>query len=150
MTSAFIPHNRPSVAVEDSITNPDAFYPNFSVLNFRSAMRVDDTVTDSRCKEQLLTAIRFINAELNSLLYREQYYPNDTQLPIGVDMDWYITAVYHRAKAYIIEQYHDIDTAKTGQDRADNMEARIDVYLQRSREVLRQLLHRSRATIKLI
>lgn len=149
-TSAFIPHDRPKTTIADAISNPDPFYPDCRLAEFREKMRVDDTASDARVKEQILTALHFINAELRAGLFREQWHPSAANLP-EPDVFWYQAAVYHRAKAYIIEQYRDIDTSKTrGDARADDMENRIDVYLQRSREALRRLLHRSRATIKLI
>ena len=48
------------------------------------------------------------------------------------------------------KQYRDVDTTAKGSERADGLERRIRKALQRSREALRLVLGKSRATIALI
>ena len=71
-------------------------------------------------------------------------------LAAGRDTARYLQAVWQRAKAYELEQYRDIDTTDSGSRRAEGIESRIDTALQRSREALRSLMGRGRATIVLI
>lgn len=145
--SSYIPHQQPTdPAVDDNIANTDAFYPAVSLADFRRTMRVDDIATDARVAEQIRTAMLMINGEI--AFWRAQQ--TATELSDEQAKAYYRIALYHRAKAYIIEQYRDVDTTKSGHDEASALETRINVYLQRSREALRMLINVGRMTVVLI
>ena len=145
--SAFIPHtpgNPP--ANNDRIIPADDFSPPLSVAEWKLRMRVDDNVSPARSTEILKRAMLDIIDELQPWRAKQ----TTTTLADGRDSARYLQAVWQRAKAYELEQYRDIDTTDSGSRRAEGIESRIDTALQRSREALRRLMGRGRATIVLI
>ena len=146
--SAFIPSDKPAPhPVSDIVTNPDAFYPDFSLSEFRREMRNDKTVTDERLAEHFEVAIIMINALIQD--WRTQQLGIE-RLPVGTQTTLYKTAVYRRVKTYILEQYRDIDTTGDGHDRADKYDQRIAYEQQREREAVRLLIGKNRTTAVLI
>ena len=145
--SALIPHSPGNPPANgDRIAPPDDFYPALSVAEWKRRMRVDDNVSPARSIEILTSAMYDITDELRPWRARQ----TATALAEGRDTAHYLQAVWQRAKAYELEQYRDIDTTDSGSRRAEGIESRIDSALQRSREALRSLMGRGRATIVLI
>lgn len=145
MSSAFIPH-RPGIDLtHDTLERPDDFYPPLSVSDWKTRMRVDDNVSAARSHDILTTAMHMVHEELTQWRGVQKQPALD-----GVQIVYYRQAVYQRAKAHELEQYRDIDTSEAGSRRAEGLESRIDTALQRSREHLRRLMGKHRATIKLI
>ena len=144
MSSAFIPHRAATDPRYDDNLQSDDYYPAIRVSVWRERMRVDDTVSDARSHEILSTAVLLVNDEL--AVWREA---QQTPLPDS-KQHHYRRAVYQRAKAIELEWYRDVDTTAKGSERADGLERRIRTALQRSREALRLVLGKSRATIALI
>ncbi|MCF6221649.1 MAG: head completion/stabilization protein, partial [Robiginitomaculum sp.] len=62
----------------------------------------------------------------------------------------YMAAVFNEAKADLVERYRDFDSTNDGHDEADTLEETIDDYRRKSRENIRALLGRPRATIELL
>jgi len=137
----------------------DGFFPDFTVADFRDATRLQDTVTDGRVLQALRTAMMDVNRELRPWQSERQaeghaglflvpsvHYGDQSEL-----MHWYLVAVFSRAKAQILEQYRDIDTAdKQGSSRAAAFEGTREGYLREAREAIRNVLGRRHATIELI
>lgn len=148
--ATFIPHdNQTSVpADKDSIVPFDAFYPTLSLTHFRKVMRVDDTVSHDRIIEQMQAAMMTIANDASA--WREQQTAQKLEQISTEKATAYRMAVYNRTKAFIIENYRDIDTTNDGHAKAESMESRIDTYLQRSREMQRILVSKPRTTIKLV
>ncbi len=158
MSSSFIPHNTQTTeanTAEDTITN-NGFFPDLLISDFRTAMRTDDNVSTGRTRQQLISAMYFINEDLKPWqLEQEEHFESIEE--ISVDeyqthrlIHLYKDAVYNRAKAMIIENYRDIDSTNSGHDRAAEMELRVDDYLQKSREAVRQLMGKPRMTVELV
>lgn len=143
-----IPRDIPAAEpVPDIVTNHDAFYPDFSISEFRREMRNDKTVTDERIANHFDNAIIMINALIAD--WRAQQLGIE-RLPVGQQTTLYKTAVYRRVKTYILEQYRDIDTTGDGNDRADAYMQRIAHEQQREREAIRLLIGKKRTTAVLI
>ncbi|WP_072281621.1 head completion/stabilization protein [Rappaport israeli] len=146
--SAWVPKNKPNEhPVPDIVVNPDAFFPDFSLSEFRREMRNDDTITNERLTEHFEVAIIMINALIAD--WRAQQL-GIHRLPVGTQTTLYKTAVYRRVKTYILEQYCDIDTTGDGNERAEAYERRIAHEQQREREAVRLLTERKRTTAVLI
>ncbi|WP_249963551.1 head completion/stabilization protein [Histophilus somni] len=144
--TVFIPHSDvEETEIEDSVQNPDPFYPNFSLNEFRLLMRSDDIITAARLANYLSTAAIFIN----HLLHPWRQRLKDNTLSAEKNL-LYKTAVHHRAKTYILESYRDIDTTGDGEQRADAYEKRISCEQQREREAIRLLTEKKRTTISLV
>ena len=145
MSSAFIPHRPGTDPQHDAIDRPDDFYPALTVSDWKARMRVDDNVSAMRSHEILTTALYMVHEELGGWRIKQT-----ASALTGTKITHYRQAIYQRAKAYELEQYRDIDTTASGGERAEGLESRIDTALQRSREHLRALIGKGRATITLI
>lgn len=145
--ATYIPkHNQSSVPPEQDIFVPhDNFYPSLSLSDFRNYMRIDDAVSNSRAKEYIRMAVVLITNDI--MPWRKEQYPPLDDIEKVQAWRW---AVYHKAKALILENYRDIDTTNDGHNKADALEAIIDSHLQRSREMQQILTNNSRTTIELI
>lgn len=151
--SGFIATNNSAEEPEQVINN--GFFPDINVSQFRTVMRVDQTVTSERTVQAIQDAMITINNELQAWQNNSQSeslsdipsenYGDKTKLE-----HLYQAALFNRAKGLLIESYRDYDSTKSGHDRADEMETRIDDYLRRSREAIRNILGISRMTVELI
>ena len=158
MTTTFIPTTPPATDPnEDSIPNL-SFWPALSLTAFRDGYRVDTVVTDTEAKQAIATAARQVNAELADWQALQEAAGAVTLADVdspdygGVSehIANYLDAVYHRAKASVIQDYRDTDTTKSGHDRADDMEGQADIAMARSRSAVRAILGKHRATVELI
>lgn len=142
-TSTFIPKNIPKKQVNDEVINFDSFYPNVSLSDYRSEYKNDDAVTDTRLKENIETAIIFINDSLKEWKVKTPVW-DDTKTHL------YLRAVYHRTKIYILEQAKDIDTTSHGDKAVATYLPKIRSEQQRERETIRLLTGRKRITVALV
>lgn len=158
MTSSFLPTTPPATdPAEDTIPNL-AFWPVLSLAAFRDGYRVDTVVTDTEAKQAIATAVRRVNAELADWQALQEAAGAatlaDVASPVYGEVSEhvanYLSAVYHRAKAMVIEDNRDTDTTKSGHDRADDMEGQADIAMARSRSAVRAILGKHRATVELI
>lgn len=151
--SGFIATNN-STKEPKQVTN-NGFFPNVDLALFRTVMRVDQTVTPERTVQALLDAMIAVNKELHVWQINSQAkslskvpsirYGDKTKLE-----HLYQTALFNRAKGLLVENYRDFDSTKSGHDRADEMQTRIDDYLRQSREAIRNMLGIPRMTVALI
>ena len=150
--SSFIPSNN----TEDSqtVTN-DGFYPDLIVQEFRDMMRADKSIALDRVIAVLTQSVISINREL---IGWRQNITEATLAEVSSPVingktelvHLYIAAVYNLAKALLIENYRDYDSTKSGHDKAEQMETRIDDCMRVSRESIRAFLGQPRVTIDLI
>ena len=151
--SGFIATNSPATAAEQVINN--GFFPDVDPALFRTVMRVDQTVTPARAVRALQDAMIAVNKELHTWQLDAKV-PSLSDIPSESYGDksrlehLYRTALFARAKALLVESYRDYDSTKSGHDRADAMETRVDDYLRQSREAIRNLLGVPRMTVELI
>lgn len=153
--TTFIPTTPPADdPAQDAIPNL-AFWPAISLSAFRAGYRIDTTVDPAEARHALELAVREVNAEL--VIWKEaQGVATLADVPSPVYGDQtahqatYLSAVYHRAKAQLVQDYRHYDTTNSGHDRADAMDEQADIYLARSRSAIRAILGISRSTVELI
>jgi len=148
----------------DSTIPNIAFYPSISLLDFQKISRIDKTHADERQIDVLKTALREVNHDLKK--WREtltkltpapsklsetkgDVYGEGTSAEHEKVSD-YKTAVYALAKGKLTEKYRDYDTTKSGRYRSETLEINADEYFQESREAIRRIIGKPRATIVLI
>lgn len=141
--SAFIPHHRPQQSALDTIPAQNALLPALSIRDFREKLRVDDQVSDTRTRAILEQAQAFIDAQLVVWLSQQNKLTK-------AQSALYQMAVYHLAKGFELEHYRDSDTTEYQHRKINGIEYRISSTHQRSRECLRLLMNKPRATIALI
>lgn len=142
-TSTFIPRNIPKKEVDDEVINFDPFFPNVNLSDYRSEYKMDDMVTNPRLRENIETAIIFINDGLN------KFKDGKTELT-ETQKHLYLRAIYHRTKIYILEQAKDIDTTSHGDKAVNTYAEKIKSEQQRERESIRLLTGRGRTTVVLV
>lgn len=157
MTS-FIPTTPPETdPAEDSIPNLP-FWPALSLAAFRQGYRVDTVVSADEAKQRIATAARQVNAELAVWQATQELAGSATLADVAsplygeqsAHVASYLDAVYHHAKALVIQDNRDTDTTKSGHNRADAMDDQADIALARSRSAVRAILGVSRSTVELI
>ncbi len=148
--NTFIPKHHKSDVPEhlDRVAYADSFFPALSVTEFRTTMQQDDTVSNERIIEQIKAGMMMIAGDVTD--WRSQQTASSINELGEVKKDAWRMAVFNRAKALIIENYRDIDTTKSGHNRADAMQPSINSYLQRSREMQSILTSSPRTVIKLV
>lgn len=114
-------------------------YPKLKASDFRKNFRIDETVNDNALCNFLTNSAFAINKDLANI---KLDFDNEKNKIL------YLQAVGARAKSMILETYTDIDTKKNADGEAVELPA--DDWKQQSREALRLLLQKPRATIALI
>lgn len=153
----FAPTNNPNDTSDQTVTNL-AFFPNILVAAFRTAVRLQDTVTDERVVKALTTAMMDVNRELadwkaaqillgyNTLAeVASQNYGAITEL-----QHYYMNAVYSKAKAELVEFYNDSDTTSEGLRRFIGFLPAGEAYLREAKEAIRNILGDPHMTVELI
>ena len=155
MSSGFI---AAGASQEDSPIANDEFFPAVEPNQFRSLMRLDNSVTNPRIRQALIDAMGKTNADLATwkTTQQEQNYANLSEVPAAqidsksIHEHDYQRAVFCLAKAEISERYQDYDSTASGSSRAEELETTIDDYKRQARFAIRRILGKSPSTIELI
>ncbi|MBZ6769371.1 head completion/stabilization protein [Klebsiella oxytoca] len=105
------------------------FWPDVDLLEFRSVMRTDGTVTSPRLKQLILSAMSEVNAELFTFRQAQQALGYQTLAEVPADMldgkserlHHYYNAVFCWARAQVNERYQDYDATASGVKRGDEL-----------------------------
>lgn len=122
------------VAAEQAQDTPEiipnnSFWPDVDLAKFRSAMRVDGTVTPERLKQVVLTAMSEVNAELYAWRERQELagYNQLADVPgekLGGEsarLHHYQNAVWCWTRAVLNERYQDYDATAAAVKRGDEL-----------------------------
>lgn len=145
---SFVATGLPTDASADDEIQAAGFYPAITLSEFRQAARVDHTVDDPRAAFELTSAVRQINRQLED--WRAEQELAGIAAIDETQAGYYSAAVYHHARARLLEQYRDYDSTHTGDVRADTLDPRIDDEWREVRVNLRALKGRARCTVELI
>jgi len=118
------PEQSPVAAV---IIPNNSFWPDLDLAKFRSAMRVDGTVTPERLKQVVLTAMSEVNAELYPWRECQEMsgYNGLADVPAeqlagkSVRLHHYENAVWCWTRAVLNERYSDFDATSSGVKRGE-------------------------------
>lgn len=105
------------------------FWPDVDLSEFRSVMRTDGTVTQTRLRQVLLTAISEVNAELFDFRNRQRLLGYQALVDVPADVldgkseriQHYHNAVYCWARAVLNERYQDYDATASGVKRGEEL-----------------------------
>lgn len=108
----------------------NSFWPDLDLAKFRSAMRVDGTVTQERLKQVVLTAMSEVNAELYPWRERQEVagynglgdVPAESLAGKSVRLHHYENAVWCWTRAVLNERYSDFDATASGAKRGEVLE----------------------------
>lgn len=157
-----------------------SFFPSINLLHFQSRYRLNDKVSPEEQVEALENALGWVNGDLmdvNALdqpagvdengecieshwvdIQKQKGYEtlaDVPDLPGGTATKIYLTAVYSKAKAELLDENQDDDQTHSG-TKADainfktSIEKQREKHMQKSRECIRELLGISRVTIELL
>ena len=142
-----------SAAPQDPTTPTDdetvigGWWPDIDVSAAREVIRISGTVTHTRLVEALQNAVWSINGELATWAAAQHtVYPEklDDERLAGL----YRRAVYHYAKAELIERYRDFDMTSAGAARAEDKIDAADDARRNLRWAISDILGRSRVTVE--
>lgn len=134
------------------------FYPDLNLDDFRALYRVDTTTKNDVAVDVLTNAMISTNIELKDWRAAQEADGHATLAAVPADsyddtsekITHYLTAVYSRAKALLVERFRDFDSTGSGHGRADELNLTTDDYLQQTRESLRALKGLPRTIVELI
>lgn len=144
--SVFIPNTGPETVSQD-VPNI-SFFPTFSTADMRTSMRVIDAIPTQRVFEELQRAVLATNRELHHwrIALQDAGHPTLNDVPAESYGDLneltihYRQAVFHRAKAFLIEKSTDFDSAAEGSAQGKDMEPNVEDHFRTVREEIAALL----------
>lgn len=153
--SGFIAGGIPNTAFP--ISN-GTFWPEINGQHLRAAMRITDTVTDSRLEVATVNAMIEANRELAD--YR------DAQVALGFtsladvpaeqikdESQWlhlYRRVIYCNTLAELVERYSSFDATNSGEKKVTEEESSADQLRRDARKALRSILGISHTTVELL
>lgn len=134
------------------------FWPDIDPSHFRASERVDDTITDTRARAALQTAITDINRQLSHWQDRHQEdgatsvedIPVPSWMPDGGYQQLYLRAVYATAMATLMERYREYSATSDGDDRGKTKDTAADDYRRDARWAVAEIEDRTHTTVELI
>ena len=133
--------------VDQTITQP--WWPEIKTRDAREIVRISGTVTQERLVEALQNAIWSVNQELAEWSQsRRAANPSEETLTDDRLVGLYRRAVYHYAKAELIERYRDFDMTNAGSSRDEDKIDGADDARRNLRWAISDILGRSRVTVE--
>ncbi|RQS60406.1 head completion/stabilization protein [Burkholderia sp. Bp8986] len=157
MPSFIAPADAAPPTSEADVIENNGFFPDISISELRGVTRLDGTVTHERVREATIDAIRSVNAELKT--WRAQVgagyatladVPAETIGGVSELVSLYRRAVYNLAHADLTERYRDLDTTKSGGQKAEDLEGTICTSRRNARWALNDLRGIPRSTVELV
>lgn len=154
--STFVPHAGPAADATEVDNLP--FFPTYKVSDFREVMKVVDAIPTPRVVWELKRAISATNREVEKwrLAHEQDGVARLQDVPAAVYGDeselvmLYQAAVFHRAKAFLIDKARDTDLTNEGANANDFADDTIEHHFRQVREALADIVGQARATIELI
>ena len=145
--TVFIPNTGPDTVSQD-VPNI-SFFPAMNTGDLRTAMRVIEAIPTERVFEELQRAVLATNCELHHWRIAQQAASHADLAAVPADMYGdqsalsihYRLAVFHRAKAFLIEKSTDFDSAAEGSAQGKDMEPNVEDHFRIVREELAAILH---------
>lgn len=135
---------------EGSIENFSDFWPDIDAAAARSVMRLESDITTTRLTALLQNAMIDVNQELATYTAQKQLDGITFEALSSTEKHQYQRAVFATAQAQLLEDMHDYDSTATGQDKADESRASIDVQRRVATLAIRSILGKSYSHIELI
>ena len=161
MEGTFVPSGDQSEEPAAALPNI-TFFPDIDPDEFRDQLNVDTTVPNARVEAALQLSIIEVNRDLlewrlvqEELGHTEIIETTSTEYGEGEDAvnenkRLYCFAVFHLAKARIIERMRNFDSAGSGHDRADSLEDPIGDHRREARRAVRAIMGETGTVVELI
>lgn len=130
------------------------FYPEIKLSDLRWAMRINGTVTTARLKHATTNSVIYVNDLLHSWQSKQvvDALGKIPSPPVNNETKHtflYRHAVYSYTKAYLIENYRDIDTTRDGEKHAEALSTQIDDLKRDVQNAIRDLTGEKRMIAEL-
>ncbi|MBY5969924.1 head completion/stabilization protein [Halomonas denitrificans] len=155
---SLIAYNVPtSETPAESIEN-NGFWPSLDPQDYRSAERVDGSITDARVAMALRVAMADINRQLADWQQDRQASGSstitDVEAPGWMPPDSYALlyrrAIYATATASLMERYRDHSATGEGDERGEAKDLAADDYRRDARWAVSEILGKAHTTVELI
>jgi len=133
------------------------FYPDIDLALFQINYRQDNRLEEGTIRDALRSALLAINNDLRR--WRQRNYPEAHALSEtnhnSIDGEnhnvlLYKKAVYHKAKAYLLQDILDYSLTSSGQSRAEDKSQNAQYHHAESLRALRQIKGRQGVRVKLV
>lgn len=152
------PPSSPSAPDVGDIVAGDEFWPPVAISEFRDAMRIDTSVTDTRVRDALRGGMLHVRRELR--VWKVAHVlagagSLDDILDETVDGEsaatiLYARAVFSIAAADLAETHGSISATGDGRDRADEFITSADEHRRNATHAIRDILSVTRTSVELI
>ena len=157
MNMKFVSPEPVKESAQDIIQNT-FFWPDIDLAECRREMRLDGTVTTERLRQQALTAVSEVNAELFSFRQKQMDrgcavladVPSEKIGGESERVQLYRRAVWCWTKALVVEKYRDFDSTAEGNKKADEMESGLGDLWRDARWAIARLQDLPHMTVELI
>ncbi|MEJ1412771.1 MAG: head completion/stabilization protein [Candidatus Sedimenticola sp. (ex Thyasira tokunagai)] len=147
MMPGFIATGNDADNTRDQVVGNIAFYPDIDVANFVELYRIDTTISDERVVAALQGAVISTNHDLAEWCIAQKLegvadiaeVEADQYDDISALVTHYLTAVYSKAKAELIEKYRDFDSTGSGHGRADELTTSMDDHRANALRAIRAI-----------
>lgn len=155
---SLIASSSPTPQAENKTITNASFFPNLSLDEFRTVMKVEAVATADRAMHSLQASTIEVNNRLSKWLADQiaSGFSSIDELPAKPGeiehqkKFLYLRAVWSLAKANLVERYRDYDTTKSGQDKADALAESIDDFRRDAAWAINDLVGTPRSTVELI
>lgn len=158
---SFVPSGQANISPAPALANI-AFYPSISPNVFRQQLNVDTSVDEQQVESVLQLSMLEVNQELaawqadNEALGATQL--SDTSAvtygtgdaAINKNVQLYIFAVHHLAKARVLERMRNFDSTAAGLKQADDIDMPVGDFRREARRCVRAIMGQAGTVVELI
>lgn len=142
--------NPPSAQDEADAPNFSDFWPALKLAEARAILRLQSDITTERLTALLLDACIDVNEQLSGYVAEQQSAGTAFSDIPKAHKHQYLRAIYASAQAQLLSDMRDYDSTASGQDKADELAASIDVQRRVATLAIRSILGKSASHIELI
>lgn len=141
-----------------AVVKSGAFWPEITLRDLRTSMRINGKVTTDRLMHATTEAVLHTNDQLKEYRFdqEKQGHASLEDVPAELINDVsplvyrYRRAVYSITKVSLTERYRDIDTTRDGEKHAEALSTQIDMLWRDARWSIRDILGEDRGLAELV
>lgn len=142
---------------KEEVIKSNSFWPEITPSDFRSEMRVDNTIPPQRVRQVLINAISSVNHQLRAFRLRHIGNGINTLAEVPAEevdgkselIHGYLLAVHCFAKASLLERYSDFDSTG-GNNRGEVKERLAGDYLRDAHNAISDIRGQARVSSDLV
>ncbi len=142
-----------AVTPSNIIISSDTFFPDISLDEIRSVVRIDGSVTDVRLRQVIREEIIDVNRLLASLVMKAEKLVDLAVNQIDGKPDTevlYMSAVSNGVAAKVNENYRNYDSTNSGVKKSEVIECSVEDYRRNKQWAIQQLKGENHSVVELI